>query len=191
MPYPDEQQVGLDFTAAKTALRAAGMRGALHTLGMKSSEPVHFEAAVAAYRTTLDDGMRNLQPLEWAATQNNLGNALFRLGEKEGDTAHLEEAVAAYRAALEERKHDRASLAWAWTQVNLGQVLSVWSDRESGTAHLEEAAIAYDAALSAFEQAQADDDADLCRATLDCLLARLVQRTRQLGFLRVLHLGRG
>ena len=41
-------------------------------------------------------------PLDWAATQSNLGNALYRLGERESGTARLEEAVAAYRAALEE-----------------------------------------------------------------------------------------
>ena len=40
-------------------------------------------------------------PLDWARTQNNLGNALT-LGERESGTAHLEEAVAAFRAALEE-----------------------------------------------------------------------------------------
>ena len=37
-------------------------------------------------------------PLDWAMTQNNLGNALQRLGARESGTARLEEAVAAYRA---------------------------------------------------------------------------------------------
>ncbi len=41
-------------------------------------------------------------PLDWAVTQNNLGNALATLGERESGTARLEEAVAAYRAALAE-----------------------------------------------------------------------------------------
>jgi hypothetical protein len=39
-------------------------------------------------------------PLDWAATQNNLGNALFRLGEREIGTAHLTDAVAAWEACL-------------------------------------------------------------------------------------------
>ena len=39
-------------------------------------------------------------PLDWATTQNNLGNALAGLGDRESGTARLEEAVAAYRAAL-------------------------------------------------------------------------------------------
>jgi hypothetical protein len=49
----------------------------------------------------LDVGQRDRVPLDWAGTQNNLGNALFRLGERQCGTARLEEAVAAYNAALE------------------------------------------------------------------------------------------
>ena len=59
-------------------------------------------------------------PLDWAATQNNLGIALATRGERESGTARLEEAVAAYRAALEERTRDRVPLQWAGTQMNLG-----------------------------------------------------------------------
>ena len=44
---------------------------------------------------------RERVPLDWATTQNNLGNALATLGERESGTARLEEAVAAYREALE------------------------------------------------------------------------------------------
>jgi hypothetical protein len=40
-------------------------------------------------------------PLDWAATQNNLGNALQRLGQRESGTVRLEEAVAAWDNCLE------------------------------------------------------------------------------------------
>ena len=63
-------------------------------------------------------------PLDWAMTQNNLGNALSTLGERESGTARLEEAVAAYRAALEEWTRERVPLDWAMTQNNLGTALS-------------------------------------------------------------------
>ncbi len=46
-------------------------------------------------------------PLQWAMTQNNLGNALGVLGEREGGTARLKEAVGIYREALQE--YNRAS----------------------------------------------------------------------------------
>ena len=39
-------------------------------------------------------------PLDWAMTQNNLGNALRSLGERESGTARLEQAVAAWKACL-------------------------------------------------------------------------------------------
>ena len=34
---------------------------------------------------------REQVPLDWATTQNNLGNALLSLGERENDTAKLKE----------------------------------------------------------------------------------------------------
>ncbi len=86
-------------------------------------------------------------PLQWATTQNNLGNALQTLGERESGTARLEEAVVAYRAALEERTRERVPLDWAATQMNLGNALETLGERESGTARLEEAVAAYRAAL--------------------------------------------
>ena len=57
--------------------------------------------AVAAFRSALEEYSRERVPLDWAMTQNNLGNALGALGERESGTARLKEAVAAFRAALE------------------------------------------------------------------------------------------
>ena len=98
-------------------------------------------------------------PLDWATTQNNLGNALLRLGERESGTARLEEAVAAYRAALQEYARERVPLDWATTQNNLGNALWRLGERESGTARLEEAVAAYRAALAGIRPASA------CRST--------------------------
>jgi exonuclease VII small subunit len=66
------------------------------------------EEAVAAYRDALEELTHERVPLDWAATQNNLGNALTTLGERESGTARLEEAVAAYRDALEELTRENA-----------------------------------------------------------------------------------
>ena len=76
-----------------------------------------------AYRAALEEWTRDRAPLDWATTQNNLGNALATLGARESGTARLEEAVTAYRAALEERTRDRMPLDWAATQNNLGNAL--------------------------------------------------------------------
>ena len=86
------------------------------------------------YREALKECTRERVPLDWAMTQNNLGNALRILGERESGTARLEEAVAAYREALKERTRERAPLEWATTQNNLGNALATLGERESGTA---------------------------------------------------------
>ena len=92
--------------------------------GERESGTARLEEAVAAYRAALEERTRERVPLDWAMTQNNLGNALQTLGERESGTARLEEAVAAYRAALEERTRERVPLDWAMTQNNLGNALS-------------------------------------------------------------------
>ena len=93
------------------------------SLGERESGTARLEEAVAAYRAALKEWTRERVPLDWAMTQNNLGNALRRLGERESGTARLEEAVAAYRAALKERTRERVPLDWAMTQNNLGNAL--------------------------------------------------------------------
>jgi hypothetical protein len=50
--------------------------------------------------SALEERTRDLVPLDWATTQNNLGAALLALGERESGTARLEEAVAAWDACL-------------------------------------------------------------------------------------------
>ncbi len=120
---------------------------ACQALGAQGSDARHLEEAIAAYRSTLKEWTRDRVPLQWAMTQNNLGNALSILGKRDADTARLEEAVAAYRAALEERTRDRVPLQWATTQNNLGNSLRTLGDREAGTTRLEEAVAAYRAAL--------------------------------------------
>jgi hypothetical protein len=49
----------------------------------------HLTEAVAAYRAALEERTRERVPLDWAMTQNNLGNALLRLGERGRDSGQL------------------------------------------------------------------------------------------------------
>ena len=90
---------------------------------------------------------RNKEPLDWATTQNNLGNVLWTLGGREPGTARLEEAVVAYRAALGEQTRDRVPLDWAMTQNNLAIVLKVLGEHGGDEAMLVRAANACEAAL--------------------------------------------
>ncbi len=59
-------------------------------------------------------------PLEWAATQHNLGLALRHLGNRESGTARLRESITAYRAALQERTRERVPRDWTATSEERG-----------------------------------------------------------------------
>jgi tetratricopeptide (TPR) repeat protein len=119
---------------------------------------------------------RDTSPLEWAATQNNLGSALQTLGSRESGTARLEAAVTAYRWALEERTRARAPLDWAATQNNLGNALWTLGGRESGTARLEEAVTAYRSALEELTRARVPLDWAMTQNNLGTALSTLGER---------------
>ena len=98
-----------------------------------SSATTSCQIAIERYRQILVLRPRGRVPLEWAATQNDLGIALSTLGKRESGTERLEQAVAAFRLALHELTRERAPLDWARTQNNLGTVLWTLHGRESGT----------------------------------------------------------
>jgi tetratricopeptide (TPR) repeat protein len=86
-------------------------------------------------------------PMQWATSQNNLGNAFRVLGERASGTERLEEALSAYREALKEYTRERVPLAWAVTQNNLGNAFLRLGEQESVTGSLEEGVSAYREAL--------------------------------------------
>ncbi|MFO1102433.1 MAG: tetratricopeptide repeat protein [Methylocystis sp.] len=150
-----QERAPLQWAMAQNNLGAALM--ALGERESRQEESIRrLEAAVAAYRAALTEIVQERVPLDWAMTQNNLGNALTRLGEREQGqvefTRRLEEAVAAYRAAQTERTQERVPLQWAMTQNNLGNALTALGERERGQEEsiwrLEEAVAAFRAALT-------------------------------------------
>jgi hypothetical protein len=68
-------------------------------------------------------------PLDWAMTQNNLGEVLYALGERESGTARLEEVVAAYREALKELTREADAHGHEIAEKNLARALAVLKDR--------------------------------------------------------------
>ena len=123
---------------------------ALYRQGDEQGDNAALRKSIETWHLVLEQRTRERVPLEWAMTQNNLGNALRALGERESGTARLEEAVAAYRAALEEYPRERVPLKWAKAQMNLGAALETLGEHENGTTHLEEAVAAYRAALEEY-----------------------------------------
>ena len=88
---------------------------------------------MAAYRAALEERTRERVPLDWAATQNNLGNALWALGGRESGTARLEDAVTAYRAALEVFEAANASYYFSVARENLEKIQELLEQRQSET----------------------------------------------------------
>ncbi len=127
------------------------LANALVTFGAQSGRNAPLEEAVRTYRAVLKEYVRDRMPLDWAATQNNLGSTLAILGARESGRARLEEAVTAHRSALEELTRDRVPLMWAAAKNNLAIALLSLGERESGTARLEEAVTAHRAALELYE----------------------------------------
>ncbi len=103
--------------------------GVLSDHGREFGDNQALHDAIAVYRTALDLASRERVPLDWAGTQNNLGNALRMLGERESGTARLEEAVTACRDALKEYTRERVPLNWATAQNNLGTALLALTSR--------------------------------------------------------------
>ena len=120
---------------------------ALYQQGREFGDNAALAESIEIHKQALALAPRDRVPLDWAMTQNNLGNVFATLGEREDGKARLEEAITAYRAALEERTRDRVPLNWAGTQNNLGNALKELGDRDAGTARLKEAVAAYRAAL--------------------------------------------
>ncbi|MBK8177233.1 MAG: hypothetical protein IPK66_18840 [Rhodospirillales bacterium] len=74
---------------------------ALRTHGDQSGQNAPLQDAVDAYRAALQEWTRERVPLDWAMTQNNLGNALWTLGDRTRDRAKVGEARQAFNAAFE------------------------------------------------------------------------------------------
>lgn len=133
-------------------------------------------SAIERYKRLLEVIPRARVPLDWAATQNNLGNVLRTLGERESGTENLTESVAAYREALQEFTRARVPLDWAMTQMNLGGALLRLGELESGTARLEEAVEAYREALKEFTRARVPPQWAMTQVNLGVALLRLGER---------------
>jgi tetratricopeptide (TPR) repeat protein len=131
------------FDAKRIADLQFSLGLATETIGEQSRDSEALGAAVVAYRSALQERTRGRVPLDWAQTQNHLGNVLRLLGQEDPGTALLVEALAAYRAAIEERTRERAPLQWASTQNNLGNVLANLGEREPGAERLEQAVATY------------------------------------------------
>ena len=109
---------------------------------------INLEIAITGYKVILKIFTRDASPIDWAATQNNLGAAYS--DRIVGDRAeNLEIAIKAYKAALLVRTREALPSQWAETQNNLGNayIKRIFGDRRE---NLEDAIAAYTTALEVY-----------------------------------------
>src|SRR6266851_2244346 len=88
------------------------------------------EQAVTIDRAALQLASRSERPLDWAATQKELGITLRLLGQREGGTAHLQESVTSFRLALEEVTRERSLLQWGHPEETRWRAQDAWGTRD-------------------------------------------------------------
>ena len=130
----------------------------------KSGDVAALRKAVALCRTALAMVPRDRAPLDWARTQERLGNALLllsRSGKNDGtphDSVRVNEAIVAFRKALTVYTRADNPRSWANTQKMLGSALLFSSlPKNGGTSvdgmPLNEAIVAFRAALTVYTRA--------------------------------------
>src|SRR5262249_13992701 len=150
--------------------------GALYQQGDELGDNDALLSAIQRYNRLIHLTPRERVPLDWAATQNDLGNVLLALGQRESGTARLEAAITAYREALKEWTHERAPLDWAMTQNNLGLAFWALGERESGTVRLQAAVTAFRNVLKEWTRERVPNDWAVTQNNLGSALMRLGER---------------
>ena len=103
--------------------------------------------AVAAYQEALRFRTPERAPLDYAMTQNDLGNAYRALAAHQDPLESLTKAVAAYQEALRFYSPERAPLSYAMTQNNLGNAYRALAAHQDPLESLTKAVAAYQEAL--------------------------------------------
>jgi tetratricopeptide (TPR) repeat protein len=118
----------LKWAAIQNELGTALAMSAILAKGNKSLDAeaaTYLDQAIAAFREALTERRRDIEPLDWAATEHNLGNALWsRARHHDATRAVIEEAASAYRAALTVWTPKDRPVHWAYGQRDLGSALA-------------------------------------------------------------------
>jgi tetratricopeptide (TPR) repeat protein len=116
------------------------------------------EPAREVFETELTDEFRQQSPLEWARTQNHLGNVLAALAQQLRDEALYGKSIAAFESALEVLDQEATPADWATTQYNLGTAAQSLGRQESDSKLLKQSVDAYTNALLVWTQDENPDD---------------------------------
>jgi len=112
------------------------------------------DSAQEHYETLVDKLNLESAPLEWATTQNHLGNILAAQGQQLRDESLYEKAIKAFILAFEVFDQKNTPSDWATTQYNLGTASQALARQLSDSKLFTNAADAYTNALLVWSKEQ-------------------------------------
>jgi len=124
-----------------------------HRFNSNILEPVR-----EALEGSLTEQYHDQEPLDWAETQNYLGNILAALGQQRRDAELFEQAIQCFNHALEEFRQENSPLEWAATQYNLGTANQALGRLLDSTKPLKIAVEAYTNALLVWTRDESPED---------------------------------
>jgi len=116
------------------------------------------ESAREKFESLLTDKLRAESVLDWAETQNSLGNILASLGQNLRDANLYKQSIAAFNHALDIFKQEDFPLEWAASQSNLGTALQALGRQESDSKLLSNSIDAYTAALLEYSRKETPEE---------------------------------
>jgi tetratricopeptide (TPR) repeat protein len=137
------------FSDVPEAIFLLGLRA--YDIGTVELEKTDFmKIAIEAYKKALEVYTRDRFPMDYGATQNNLGAAYSILAEVEAKAENSKRAIEAYEEALKVRTRDRFPMQYGMTQNNLGAAYSRLAEVEAKAENSKRAIEAYEEALKVY-----------------------------------------
>ena len=137
------------FSGVPEALVSLGNRA--YYIGIIDLEKANYmKIAIKAYEEALKVYTLDRFPMDYAMTQNNLGNAYSTLAEVEAKAENCKKAIKAYEEALKVRTLDRFPMDYAMTQNNLGTAYSTLAEVEAKAENCKKAIKSYEEALKVY-----------------------------------------
>jgi tetratricopeptide (TPR) repeat protein len=109
--------------------------------------------------------------MQFATTQNNLGNAYGSLGEVEDKASNCRLAIDAYRESLRVFTYEASPMQYADTQNNLGAAYWTLGEVEDKAGNCAKARKAYDEALRVYREQKMPMQVEMVIRNLERLAA--------------------
>lgn len=116
------------------------------------------ESAMETFEATLTDDLRQQSPLDWAVTQNSLGNILAALGQSKREADLYQASITCFNNALEIVSQETSPLAWAASKANLGTALQALGRQEADSKLLNKSIDAYTEALLEYSRKETPEE---------------------------------